>query len=239
MTTPVLCYSPMTCAVSEIVACEWAGVPYRLCRLTHEERQSQAFRSAVNENGQVPAMVLTDGRILTENAALLPWIADQRPERRLAPACGTPERYELYRSLAWFDSTFHASHVPFFVPARYSADPAHHDAVKQQSTVRTEEALGRLERQLTGHEHVLFDRRTVLDAYVFAMARWTEERLDHAKRFPNVKAFADRLRTDAGVQRMLAIERGELTAPAGNDDTFRGHVPLTELLSSLSARRTA
>jgi glutathione S-transferase len=176
----------------------------------------------------VPALRLADGRILTENAALLPWIADQEPQRDLAPPCGTPERYEMYRWLAWLDSTFHASHVPFFAPARYSADPAHHEAVKQQSAARTAESLGRLDRHLAGRQHVLFDRRTVLDAYVFVMARWTEERLDHARRFSNVKALSDRLREDRGVQRMLAIERGELVDADG--PAFQGHVPLTEML---------
>lgn len=232
---PILFYSPGTCAASEIVAFEWAGLPYRLCRVTREQRKGEAFRAALNPNGQVPVLVFPDGRVLVENAALLPWIGDQVPDKGLTPPPGTDERYVFYFWLSWLDSTFHASHAPVFAPARFHPDPEQHDAVKEQASVQIKEGLARLERHLRDRAHFFLDRPTVLDPYVFAMARWSEERLDYATHFPKVKAFLDRMRRDVAVQFLLQLEKGEAVEGPSLGGAFRGHLPFEEAVSAAAA----
>jgi glutathione S-transferase len=224
---PILFYSPGTCAASEIVAFEWAGIPHRLCRVTREQRKGEVFRAALNPNGQVPVLAFPDGRILAENAALLPWIGDQVPEKQLTPKPGTDERYVFYFWLSWLDSSFHAAHGPAFAPAKYHPDPAQHAPLKDQADVVIREGLARLDRHLEDRAHFFMDRPTVLDPYVFAMARWTEERLDHATHFPKVKAFLDRMRRDVAVQLLLRIEQGEVT---------ERHVSFEDALAAASSR---
>lgn len=229
---PVLFYSPGTCAASEILAFEWAGIPYRLCRVTRDERKGEAFRAALNPNGQVPVLLFPDGRVLSENAAILAWIGDQVPDRGLTPAFDTPERYVFYYWLSWFDSTFHAAHTPLFAPGRIHPDPAQHEAIKAQAAVAIAELLPRVERHLEGRTFFFLDRRTVLDGYVFAMGRWSEKRLDYATRFPRLAAFLDRMREDPAVQFLLALEKDENAAvsPSG---ALLGHVPFREVLASV------
>src|SRR6185369_13515223 len=229
---PVLFYSPMTCAASEILAFEWAGIPYRLCRVAREERKGEAFRAALNPNGQVPVLLFPDGRVLSENAALLAWIGDQVPSKGLTPAFGTPERYVFYFWLSWLDSTFHAAHTPLFAPGRLHPDPAQHEAIKAQALVSIAELLPRLERHLEGRQTFFLDRRTVLDGYVFAMGRWSEPRLDYPARFPRLAAFLDRMRQDPAVQFLLALEK-DGTLDTSPSRAFRGHVAFQEVLASV------
>jgi glutathione S-transferase len=229
---PVLFYAPGTCAASEILAFEWAQIPYHLCRVTREQRKGDAFRGALNPNGQVPVLLFPDGRILSENAALLAWIGDQVPGKGLTPAFATPERYVFYFWLSWFDSTFHAAHTPLFAPGRLHPDAAQHEAIRAQAALAIAELLPRVERHLEGREFFFLERRTVLDGYVFAMGRWSEQRLDYATRFPRLAAFLDRMREDPAVQFLLALEKDENTArsPGG---ALRGHVAFQEVLASV------
>jgi glutathione S-transferase len=225
----ILFYSPGTCAFAEMVLMQWTGEPHRLCRLSRDERRGDVYRKAVNPHGQVPAL-WHEGRVLTENAAILALLADRHPKLRLIPEPKTPERYELYRWLSWLDSGFHMAHAPMFAPQRFAPDPATHEAVKAYALVGIREQLGVLERHLQDRRHVLLDRKNLLDCYVFAMARWCEEKLDYRKTFPAVKRFLDRMREDEGVRAGLRIEAGELRGGEDPKAPLRGHVDLADLL---------
>ena len=204
----ILFYTPGTCALAEIIVLQWTGEPHRLCRLSREERQGPVYRSTVNPMGQVPALLI-DGRVLTENTALLALLADRRPERGLLPVVYTPERYEAHRRLAWFDSTFHVAHKPLFAPQRFHPDPALHDAIRAQALVQIRGALSHLDAGLRRSSWVMGPHRSVVDAYAFALSRWCESRIDYAAEFPNVKRFLDMMRAEPGVARALQIETTE------------------------------
>lgn len=223
----ILFYSPGACSLAEVVLLQWLEAPHRLCRVTRDERKGPIFRRAVNEHGQVPVL-LHGGRVLTENSAILLLLADRHGDRGLVPAPSTPERYDVYRWLSWLDSGFHAAHAPLFAPQRFAPDDATVDAVRTHALLGIQDQLGVLERHLDGREHVLLDHRSLLDAYVFAMARWCEEKLDYASAFPNVKRFLDRMREDPGVRAGLAIESGELV----QGGPLQGHVAFEELLDA-------
>ncbi len=228
----ILFYSPGACSLSEIILLEWTGEPYRLCRVTREHRKGPDYRARVNPHGQVPAMIV-DGRVLTENAALLTLIADRHPDRRLAPPAGTPDRYEMYRWLSWLDSGFHVAHYPFFAPARYVADASLHETVKEHSAAGIREALGFLDRHLKGRSWMMLDRPTLLDPYVFAMARWSTARFDYAADFPAVHAHLDRMKRDDGVRFGLAVEAGAVTDPPAGSGGFGGHLPWEDAVAAI------
>src|SRR5690606_18914992 len=146
---PTLIYSPGTCAFAELVLLQWLGLPHRLCRVTRDERKGERFRAAINPQGQVPVL-LEDGDVLTENAAILLQLADRFPGSGMAPAAGTRERYELYRWLSWLDSGFHAAHSPWFAPQRFVDDPSLYETVRARALRQIAEQLAVLERQLAG-----------------------------------------------------------------------------------------
>ena len=177
--------------------------------------------------GQVPAL-LEDGRILTENAAILLRLADLRPESGMAPAAGTRERYQMYGWLSWLASSFHVAHTPMFAPQRFVEDPAAHAELGARALRNVGEELAVIDRHLEGRQHILLDHQNLLDAYVFAMARWTESKLDHQRDFPEVARFLAAMREDEGVRSALAIDEGEKSS-GGN---LLGHVAFDALVSA-------
>jgi glutathione S-transferase len=207
----ILFYSPGTCSLAGLVLLQWLGIPHRLCRVARDERRGPEYRRAVNEQGQVPVL-LHDGEVLTENAAILLWLADRRPEAGLVPAAGSADRYRVYRWLSWLDSGFHMAHAPLFKPERYDPDPNRHDALRRAALDAIREQLAILDAHLDGRRHVLLDRPNLLDGYVFAMARWCEERIGYERDFPQVHRFLSAMRDDPGIQTGLGIEAGTVEA---------------------------
>lgn len=226
----ILFYTPGTCALAELALLQWTGEPHRLCRVSRDERQGEIYRRCVNGMGQVPAL-LVDGRVLTENLSLLLLLADRRPERGLVPLPHTNERYDVYRWLAWLDSAFHVAHKPMFNPQRYVPDEALFDRVRAHAMTPIRAMLTILDRQLRSGPFMLGARRSLLDPYTFAMARWCETRIDYGVEFPAVRRFLDTMRADSGVRRALAIEQGDGTTIADPvDNPCQGHVPFDELV---------
>ncbi|OAP44144.1 hypothetical protein ATB98_00260 [Sinorhizobium saheli] len=71
---------------------------------------------SVNARGYVPLLELDDGQRLTEGPAILQYVADQVPEKKLAPAWGTTERYRLIKWLAFISGELHENLGPLFSP---------------------------------------------------------------------------------------------------------------------------
>ena len=219
---PLLYYRPGTCALSELIVLEWIGAPYLLCRVTREEQQSDAFRQ-LNPNATVPVMRFGDA-VVYENNALLAHLADRHPDLDLAPPSGTLARAELDQWLAYLDSGFHAAHFPLFKPSRFLEDEAHHEALRETAKTRVGEHLGFLDRHLAGKRWALGSARTVVDAYLAAMARWGRRFHDYESRFPELDRYLKTLDDDPGVASAKSIESAETPAPRG--EHFE-HVPFT------------
>lgn len=218
---PVLFYTPGTCALACIVALEWRGEPYSVCLVTPAERASDRYR-AINPRAQVPALRV-DGRVLVEVNAILAHVADRAPEAGLLPPNGTTERDVANQWLAYFGSGFHPVFWPYYHPERYARDASAHDSVKGAAVDAIRRELAFVDAHLADREFVLGSTLSVLDAYLYAMARWGSDMLD-LKEFANVFRHTKRMAADARVRHGLALERGrELPAPS---PALRGRLTL-------------
>jgi len=226
----ILFSTPGTCALSCVVALEWAGEPYRLCRLSREERGSEAYQR-VNPRGQVPAMSLGAGgarRILVEANAVLANIAARERGRELLPPHGTPERDLANQWLAYLASGFHASFWPYFRPERYTTEEAHQASAKAAGVLLIRRELAHIENTLGDAPFVLGEKRSLLDGYLYAMARWSAKIVDLPGEFPRVAAFQQRLAADPAVAFGVAMERSADVDLTGHACT--GFVTLAEFL---------
>src|SRR3569832_1395965 len=107
-----LFYSPGACSLSDHIVLEWIGQPYEAVRLSREQRQSPEYL-AINPAGAVPAFE-QDGWVLTQNAAILNYLADSFPEARLGGA-GTPRGRAVGMFwLGWANAEFLAAVVAVF-----------------------------------------------------------------------------------------------------------------------------
>jgi glutathione S-transferase len=162
-----LYYSPGVCSLSPHIALEEAGLKYEaICAptKTHKLPDGSDYY-LINPLGYVPLLALDDGRQLREGVAIVQYIADQAPDKNLAPPNGTFERYKLQEWLTFISSEVHKNFSPLFYPTT----PAEYKAsVIERLTNR----LTFVDGQLAGKAYLMGDTFTVADAYLFTVTNW-------------------------------------------------------------------
>jgi len=196
-----LYYSPGACSLASHITLREAGLPVELKKADTKTKKLEDGSDyfAVNSKGSVPALRLDDGQVLTEGPAILQYLADQKPESKLAPKAGTLERYRLLEWLNFITSEVHKSFSPLFNPA---ADAA----VKQYTTQNIEKKFDWINKQLAGKQYLTGDQFTIADAYLFVVVNWSNFVGIDLGRWPALKAFQDRVAARPKVQEALAAE---------------------------------
>jgi glutathione S-transferase len=128
---------------------------------------------AVNPLGRVPALKLADGSVLTENSAILPYLADLEPEGGLLAPAGSAERARIQSWIGYINSEIHAAAFrPINRPERYSNDVSAHDGIRLRGREQLKIALGHLDRRLADRPFLEGGRFTIADAYLGVFVRW-------------------------------------------------------------------
>jgi len=198
-----LYYSPGACSLSDHIVLEWIGQPYEAVRLSSKQRQSPEYL-AINPAGAVPAFE-DDGWVLTQNAAILNYLADRFPEAGLGGDGSLRGRAEVNKWLAMANADIHPAFHPLFGAPAYLEDPVLVELSKQAARKKLRVLFERVDRQLAGRDWIA-GSRSIADPYLFVVTRWALAMdvdltgLDHLHR------FFDRMLADAGVQRALQQE---------------------------------
>lgn len=193
---------PGACSLSPHIALEESGLPYEteVVDLKTKITASGADFTKSNPKGYVPALLLDSGELLTEGAAIVQYIADQVPAKKLAPANGTIERYRLQSWLNFIGTEIHKSCTPFF-------NPASGDDWKKIAAVNLERRLAYVNEQLEGKPYLMGEDFSVADGYLFTVLGWmTFIKIDLAK-WPNLAAFVDRVAARPAVKAALKAEQ--------------------------------
>lgn len=189
------------CSLSPHIVLEESGLPYETesVDLKTKVTASGADYWAINPKGYVPALQLDNGELLTEGPAIVQYLADQVPDKKLAPANGTLERYRLQSWLTFIGTELHKSFSPFF-------NPASSDDWKAAALSNLERRLDYTNSQLAGKSYLLGEDFSVADAYLFTILNWTKFiKLDLA-RWPNVAVYHARIAARPAVQAALKSE---------------------------------
>lgn len=195
--------SPGACSTADHIVLQWTGGDFEVEIVPREHLQSAEYL-AINPAGCVPA--LRDGDfVLTQNAAILGYIADTWPQARLAGDGTARERAEANRWLAFVNSDLHPAFKPIFGPARYIADEAQHDAVKEQARKNVRALFERANAQLEGKQW-LAGFRSYADPYLYVTLLWAAKTGIDLNGLDNLSAFKQRMDTDQGVRAALKAE---------------------------------
>ncbi|MGY4533926.1 glutathione S-transferase [Pseudomonas sp. TE3786] len=183
-----LYFSSGACSLAPHIALLEAGVPFELEKVDLKAKltASGADFTAINSKGYVPALVLDNGQLLTEGAAVLQYIADLKPDSGLAPAAGTLARYQLQEWLTFISSEIHKPMGSMFNPAQ-SAD------WKAAVTATLTKRLDWLNAQLAGKDYLLNNQFSVADAYLFTVLNWANFVGFSMAPWPVVQAFSARV----------------------------------------------
>lgn len=157
-----LYYSPFACSLASHMVAREAGLELPLEAVTLSTKRTQHGEDfyAVSPKGQVPTLRLDDGEILTENAAVLQYLADQAPGSGLLPPPGTRERYRVLEWVHYVGTEIHkACFYTMFAPDSPKE-------AKDWARAALLRKLGHVETQLAGRAFVVGDRFTIADAYL-------------------------------------------------------------------------
>lgn len=196
-----LYFAPLACSLATRIAFYEAGAQAGFIQVdTHQKqlRDGSDFYP-VSTLGQVPVLRTDAGWLLTENTAILPYVADQFPSAQLAPPAGTAERAKLQQWLGFIGTELHKA---VFVPLLDPSAPA--DAktyARDQSPLR----LGMLQDHLAQREFLL-DQFSVADGYLFAVLNWAPYAGINLAGWPAVGAYYRRMAQRPHIARALAEE---------------------------------
>lgn len=195
-------YSPLACSLASRIALYEAGAEARFHRVDTKAGRTadgEDYR-AINPKGLVPAIRTPEGEVLTENAAVLQYIADAHPAAKLAP-----QGFQRYRLQQWLNFIAAELHKYVFTPL---FSPKFDDAAKAVAREAAAERFAHLDEHLTGRDWLL-DEFSVADAYLAAVLNWAQALQIDLAPYPAVIAYRDRLRERPSVARALGEEFAE------------------------------
>jgi glutathione S-transferase len=193
-------FSPLACSMASRVALYEAGAPAHFIEVDPKTKRTPDGGDffAVNPLGLVPAIRTDDGEVLTENAAVLQYIADRFPAAQLAPR-DPMARSRLHQWLCFIGTELHkALFIPLF-------DRKMPDEVKALTLMKGESRLSYLDAHLGGREHLL-ESFSVADAYLFTVLNWNIATPVDLKKWPAVHDYYTRLKQRPSIARALSEE---------------------------------
>ena len=193
----IIYYTPKSCSIASIIALEWANATYEAIEAN---TKSEEYKK-INPAGTVPALDIGEGKILTENTAILKYIADTHREKNLGADEGVVAEYE-FNKLSSFLNGFHSAFGPYYVPERYTVatDDASIGNVLKAAYNSIDNAMKSMDNLLEGEDYLYNNKKTVLDAYAYVMVRWTDDFEKSWKDYPNVKRFVENFHDDPAVK---------------------------------------
>jgi glutathione S-transferase len=196
-----LYYSPGACSLSPHIALLEAGLPYDLVKVDLRAKKLENGDDflQINPKGQVPALSLDSGELVTEGPVIVQMIADKAPGKNLAPARDSAERYKLLEWLNFITGELHKNFSPLF-------NPAIPDEVKNFFRDRIMGKFRYLDTQLAGRDYLMGKQFTVADGYLYTMLRWADGHKLDLSALPLLMAYKAHIAARPKVQEALTKE---------------------------------
>ena len=196
-----LYFSPGACSLSPHIVARELGLPLELEKVDLKAKQTASGRdfTQINPKGYVPALEFDSGEVLTEGPAIVQYLADLKPQAKLAPANGTLERARLQKMLNFISTELHKTYSPLFNPAT----PAE---TRQERKDHLRKRYAYIEGLLVGRPFLLGDEFSIADAYLYTVTNWSRVAKVDLTEFPDLLAFQKRVAARPAVQAALKAE---------------------------------
>ena len=196
-----LYYSPGACSLSPHITLHESGLKFEhmLAPTKTHKLEDGTDYYAINPLGYVPLLELDDGTRLSEGAAIVQYIADQVPDKKLAPANGTVARAQLQGWLNFIATEVHKGFSPLFSPAT----PAEY---KTQVIDRLLSRLKWVDGELAGKQYLMGDAFSVADPYLFTVTNWAPKVGVDISGLENLVAYRARVAARPAVQAAMKEE---------------------------------
>ncbi|MDL5592210.1 glutathione transferase GstA [Bacillus subtilis] len=200
-----LYFAPMTCSLAPHIVLRELALPFELIRVNNQTKRTADGRDfrEINPKGYVAALMLDNGEVLTEGPAILQYLADLAPDRRLAPANGTWERSRLQEHLNFISSEIHGGSAPLFSS----------EIPESTKTIFKHKLFKRLDylNRILATQPFLMQAFGVADAYLFTVLKWLPTFSIAIEDWPALANYMARIAERPGVKAAIAEE--EATQP--------------------------
>lgn len=218
---PTLAFTPGSCAFGSIELLARIGDPFQLCRLKPSDHESPLYRS-IAPLGQVPILVDIDG-VWTESAAILQRLAGATGQFTFAQ--GTADFDRLNMILAYLTTSLHPGFGPVIHPERFSDDDDALEGIRKKGQAASADHLYHVD-SLLRDDGRFFGYDTLLEPYLFGVARWADEFMDVDKACPRIAALRQRLAGEEAHTFAAEVEDN----PSATHAAYKGNVTLDDLV---------
>lgn len=200
-----LFYAPGACSLAPIIVSEWLDIKLTLQKVDLSNLDD--YFLSHSPLGAVPVLQMNNGNYRHQVDAILQYFCALNPEGELT-GNNIFEWFEIDRWIAFLTGDFHPAFGVWFNPGRYTIaeDEESIASVKAAAVNRIHRVATMMENKIGTTNHVLFDRRTLLDAYAFSMLRWIDYLVGGFDCYPNMRRFMAHMKEDPGVQKALIRE---------------------------------
>ncbi len=202
MTT--LYVAPGACSFGAHVVLKELDIPHQIEIVPLRTQDSPIWQ--VNPLGRVPALKTDSGEVITENSAILPYLADLKPEAGLAAPAGSVERAQIQEWIGFLNSELHGTFRALNRPGLLHPDEAEHERIKAHVLPRLLDYLKLIDGRLAGKTWLVGGRFTIADAYLGVFWTWLSRRGISLQDYPNFVAFGRRFDQRPSVQAALQTE---------------------------------
>lgn len=196
-----LFYKPGACSLSPHIVLREAGLNFTLEKVDLALKKTELGTDylTINPKGQVPALLLDDGSLLTESVAIVQYLADQAPSSNLIPPAGSLSRYHTIEWLSYISSELHKGFSPLFNPKT----PNEYKAIARKNL---EKQFNYLDTVLENNQYLQGNHFSVADAYLFTILRWAVAMQFDISQHKHLKAYFDRVALRPSVDAALVAE---------------------------------
>ena len=196
-----LYFTPGACSMAPHIALREAGLAYELQKVDLSKHQTDTGEDyyKINPKGYVPALRLDNGELLTEVAAILQYVADQKPASGLSPSAGTMEHYRLVEWLNFIASEIHKQFGPMF-------NPKITPEWRQNQLNALSRRFDYLSERLAGNQYLFGGKFTIADAYLFTVLNWTGFLDIDLGKWPKLKDYMARIAARPAVKEAMMEE---------------------------------
>jgi glutathione S-transferase len=214
-----LYYWPGASSVIPHITLEEIGTPYqrKLVNLAQGEHKGDAYLK-INPHGKVPALAIDD-KVLTENVAILTYLAKQFPDAQLLPH-DLAEEVRCISTMAWFASAVHPTFAHIIRPERFASDAATHGNMKETARTTFWACCREIDSMLAGKEWMLGTQYTVADPYALFFFDLGSRIKLPMQELAAYTAFSQRMLQRPAVRRVRAFEEASLAGSNAWDGRY-------------------
>jgi len=198
-----LYYSRGACSLAVRIVINEIGLncEYESVDLKTKKTETGGDFLTISPKGEVPTLQLDNGEIVTENAIIQQYLADNAKATQLLPACGDFQRYRVLEALNYITTDIHKGFGPLF-------NPALPEDVKNEIFIpKLKKCFAYEDKQLGNNKFLMGDHFTLTDAYLFVMLFWAGKMKIELSEFPNLTRYFAELKTRKSISQSLSEEK--------------------------------